>query len=60
LAEHGFEAKVVDYSFFEVTELFQRGREHINHVEALTDAYHLTFGDQEVMVAYLLEVRRRN
>jgi S-methylmethionine-dependent homocysteine/selenocysteine methylase/SAM-dependent methyltransferase len=60
MAEHGFEAKVVDYSFFEVTELFQRGREHINHVEALTDAYHLTFGDQEVMVAYLLEVRRRN
>ncbi|MEA2378768.1 MAG: hypothetical protein QOD13_2675, partial [Thermoleophilaceae bacterium] len=32
--------------------------EHIKHVEGLTDAYHLTFGDQEVMVAYLLEVRR--
>ncbi|MBA3264160.1 MAG: homocysteine S-methyltransferase family protein [Thermoleophilaceae bacterium] len=58
LAERGFEAKVVDYSFFEVTELFQRGREHINHVEALTDAYHLAFGGQDVMVAYLLEVRR--
>jgi S-methylmethionine-dependent homocysteine/selenocysteine methylase/SAM-dependent methyltransferase len=59
LAQAGFEAKVVDYSFFEVTELFQRGSEHIRHVEELTDAYHLTFGDQEVMVAYLLEVRRR-
>jgi S-methylmethionine-dependent homocysteine/selenocysteine methylase/SAM-dependent methyltransferase len=60
LAERGFEAKVVDYSFFEVTELFQRGSEHIAHVEGLTDAYHLTFGGQEVMVAYLLEVRRKN
>jgi SAM-dependent methyltransferase len=60
LAERGFEAKVVDYSFFEVTDLFQRGREHIAHVEELTDAYHLSFGGQEVMVAYLLEVRRKN
>jgi SAM-dependent methyltransferase len=60
LAEHGFEAKVVDYSFFEETDLFERSREHINHVEELTDAYHVTLGDQEVMVAYLLEVRRRN
>jgi len=60
MAARGFEAKVVDYSFFEVTDLFQRSREHIAHVEQLTDAYHLTFGGQEVMVAYLLEVRRRN
>jgi S-methylmethionine-dependent homocysteine/selenocysteine methylase/SAM-dependent methyltransferase len=60
LAEQGFEAKVVDYSFFEITDLFQRGSEHIKHVEELTDAYHLSLGRQEVMVAYLLEVRRRN
>jgi SAM-dependent methyltransferase len=60
LAEHGFEATVVDYSFFEVTDLFARGAEHIAQVEQLTDAYHLRFGDQPVMVSYLLEVRRRN
>jgi S-methylmethionine-dependent homocysteine/selenocysteine methylase/SAM-dependent methyltransferase len=60
LAEQGFEAKVVEFSFFELAEPFQRGREHIKHVEDLTDAYHLRFGDQDVMVAYLLEVRRRN
>jgi SAM-dependent methyltransferase len=60
LAEQGFEAKVVEFSFFELAEPFQRGREHIRHVEDLTDAYHLRFGDQDVMVAYLLEVRRRN
>ena len=60
LAERGFEAKVVDYSFFEAHDIFQRSREHIAHVEELTDAYHLNFGGQEVMVAYLLEVRRKN
>jgi S-methylmethionine-dependent homocysteine/selenocysteine methylase/SAM-dependent methyltransferase len=60
LAEHGFEATVVDYSFFEVTELLRRGAEHIAAVEELTDAYHLRFGDQSAVVAYLLEVRRRN
>ncbi len=58
LERHGFEARVVDYCFFELSEMFQRGREHIAHVEELTDAYHLTFGDQDVMVAYLLEVTR--
>ena len=36
---------MVDYSFFEVTDLFERGREHIKHVEELTDAYHFTFGE---------------
>jgi len=51
---------VVDCSFVELTELFQRGREHVKQAEDLSDAYHLRFGDQEVMVAYLLEVRRRD
>jgi S-methylmethionine-dependent homocysteine/selenocysteine methylase/SAM-dependent methyltransferase len=60
LAENGFEATVVDYSFFEVTDLFRRSSEHIQNVEELTDAYHMRFGDQSVMVAYLLEVRRKN
>ena len=59
LDEHGFEAKVVDYSFFEVTDVFERSREHIQHVEELTDAYHFAFGGSDVMVAYLLEVRRQ-
>lgn len=58
LEQNGLQAKVVDYSFFELSELFQQGREHIEHVEEMTDAYHFGFGDQHVMVAYLLEVTR--
>ena len=37
------------------------GPEHerqIARVEAQSDAYHLTFGDTDVMVAYLLEITK--
>ncbi|HEY1277418.1 MAG TPA: homocysteine S-methyltransferase family protein [Thermoleophilaceae bacterium] len=58
LHRHGFEARVADYAFFEFSDLFSSRKEHIERVEELSDAYHLTFGDRDVMVAYLLEVRR--
>jgi S-methylmethionine-dependent homocysteine/selenocysteine methylase/SAM-dependent methyltransferase len=58
LAEHGFSARVADFAFFEFHELFRDGREQIRRVEQLSDAYHLAIGDESVMVAYLLEVRR--
>ena len=32
----------------------------IQRVEQLSDAYHLTFGGEDVMIAYLLEVTRRS
>ena len=56
LAEHGLEARVVDFSFFEFHELFLDKREQIARVEELSDAYHLKLDDSDVMVAYLLEV----
>jgi SAM-dependent methyltransferase len=58
LEEHGFSARVVDFGFFEFHELFSDNREQIERVERLSDAYHLAIGDQDVMVAYLLGVRR--
>ncbi len=58
LAEHGFAARVADFAFFEFHELFRDGREQIRRVEQLSDAYHLAIGEESVMVAYLLEVRR--
>jgi S-methylmethionine-dependent homocysteine/selenocysteine methylase/SAM-dependent methyltransferase len=57
LEEHGFSASVVDFAFFEFHELFRGKREQIQRVEHLSDAYHLAIGDEDVMVAYLLEVR---
>ena len=58
LAAAGLEARVVDFSFFPFGPLFASGREQIVRVEQLSDAYHITVGDEDVMVAYLLEVTR--
>jgi S-methylmethionine-dependent homocysteine/selenocysteine methylase/SAM-dependent methyltransferase len=58
LEEHGFSARVVDFGFFEFRQLFRDKEEQIRRVEDLSDAYHLAIGDEDVMVAYLLEVRR--
>jgi S-methylmethionine-dependent homocysteine/selenocysteine methylase/tRNA1(Val) A37 N6-methylase TrmN6 len=55
----GYQARVVDFSFFEFSDLFQAKSEQIARVEAHSDAYHLTFGQTDVMVAYLLEITRK-
>ena len=55
----GFQSRVVDFSFFEFSDLFNTKREQIARVEAHSDAYHLTFGQTDVMVAYLLEITRK-
>lgn len=60
LAEGGFQTKVVDFSFFPFGPVFEQNKEQISRVEQLSDAYHLRFADDDVMVAYLLEVTRTN
>jgi hypothetical protein len=61
LIEHeGLSARVVDYSFAPATPVLMDNIEQIRRVERMSDAYHLTFGDQTVLVAYLLEVGRRD
>jgi S-methylmethionine-dependent homocysteine/selenocysteine methylase/SAM-dependent methyltransferase len=55
----GYEARVVDFSFFEFSDLFSSKREQIARVETHSDAYHLTFGGTDVMVAYLIEITRK-
>ena len=52
----GYQSRVVDFAFFEFHELFDEKSDQIARVEALSDAYHLKLGDQDVMVAYLIEV----
>jgi hypothetical protein len=59
LDRHGYQARVVDFSFFEFTELSREKSEQIERVEADSDAYHLTFGESELMIAYLLEIKRK-
>ena len=57
LAEHGF-ARASSTSLLRLPRLFQHRRRQIERVEELSDAYHLRFKDEDVMVAYLLEVGR--
>jgi S-methylmethionine-dependent homocysteine/selenocysteine methylase len=57
LADKGLGARVVDYSFFPFGPAFQRNRVQIERVEESSDAYHLSFRDEDVIVAYLLELR---
>jgi S-methylmethionine-dependent homocysteine/selenocysteine methylase/SAM-dependent methyltransferase len=57
LERHGMTARVVEFSPFPFTPIFSQRKAQIERVEELSDAYHLKFGDGDVMVAYLLEVR---
>jgi release factor glutamine methyltransferase len=59
LAVGGLEARVVEFSFFPFGPLFERSHAQIERVEQLSDAYHIQVGDEDVMVAYLLEVTHR-
>jgi hypothetical protein len=56
LARAGYEARVVDFAFFDFHQLFTERKKQIDRVEELSDAYHLNFRDEDVMVAYLLEI----
>ena len=59
LAASGFDATVVDYDLFPFPAALIEERTQIDRVEELSDAYHVRMSDQDVLVAYLLEVRRR-
>ena len=58
LAELGLRSRVLDFGFFPFTPVFDENREQIERVEQLSDAYHVLFADQPVLVAYLLELTR--
>jgi S-methylmethionine-dependent homocysteine/selenocysteine methylase/SAM-dependent methyltransferase len=52
----GFRAEVVDWAMYGFGPEHAAAREHIARVEELSDAHHLTVGDRDVVVAYLLEI----
>ncbi|MGH3992782.1 MAG: homocysteine S-methyltransferase family protein, partial [Pseudonocardiaceae bacterium] len=54
LERSGYRSRVVDFGFFEFHEVFAEKSDQIRRVEEQSDAYHLTLGDRDVMVAYLL------
>jgi SAM-dependent methyltransferase len=56
LERAGFRSRVADFAFFPFHDLFAERSEQIARVEELSDAYHLRLGNEDVMVAYLLEI----
>jgi homocysteine S-methyltransferase len=56
LERAGYKSRVVDFAFFPFHDLFDERSEQIARVEELSDAYHLKLGNEDVMVAYLLEI----
>jgi hypothetical protein len=59
LAACGLEVRVVDYGVFEFGPELDEHRVQIGRVERLSDAAHVRVGDRDLLVAYLLEIRRR-
>lgn len=59
LDQAGFEGRVIDFAFFHFSPVFYENIEQIKRVEQLSDAYHLQFGEADVMVMYLIEARRK-
>jgi S-methylmethionine-dependent homocysteine/selenocysteine methylase len=55
----GYQSRVADFGFFELNGIFGDKHEQIERVESSSDAYHLSIGDRETMVAYLLEITRK-
>ncbi len=56
----GLSCRVLDFSFFHFSSQFYENLKQIRLVEELSDAYHLSFGEEEVMVMYLLEIQHRS
>ena len=54
-----FNGEVIDYAFFHFSPVFYENIDQIRRVEQLSDAYHLQFGEDDVMVMYLLKVTRK-
>ena len=58
LQKAGLQARIVDYTFFPFSPLFEANRKQIERVKQLSDAFTIQLGGQDVMVAYLLEISR--
>lgn len=56
LEDAGLRGRVVDFGFFAFSEVFQENLKQIQRVEEQSDAFHLSFGEHNEMVFYLLEI----
>ena len=56
LQRNGLRSRVVDFAFLELGPGLAAYNDQIGRVEELSEAYHLRFGEEDTMVAYLLEI----
>jgi hypothetical protein len=56
LERNGLRSRVADFAFLELGPSLAGYEDQICRVEELCDAYHLRFGEEDTMVAYLLEI----
>ena len=57
--EHlGYDVRVADYAVVPIETVAERHSPQIEHVERHSDAYHLAIGEQDMVVAYLLEIAK--
>ena len=54
----GLRARVAEFGFFPFGAHFEENRPQIERVEQLSDAYHVTIGDRDLMLAYVLELTK--
>nr|MBA2636737.1 homocysteine S-methyltransferase family protein [Solirubrobacterales bacterium] len=59
LAAAGLEARVVEVGVFAFPPALGASVAQVERVEELSDGYHLAIGDHDLLVAYVLEIRRR-
>ncbi len=57
LARHGLSAEIVSWQLEPLPDEYRQQREHLAHVEQLSDGYTLDVGDEDVLVTYLLDIR---
>jgi hypothetical protein len=58
LERHGLRARVADFGFYPFTDAYRRVAEQVMRVERISDAHHLEIVGTDVVIAYLLEIRR--
>jgi homocysteine S-methyltransferase len=56
LAGAGLVARAVDFAVYPLPSDYEDSQAQVERVEKLSDAYHLSVGDQAALVAYLLEI----
>ena len=54
----GYDVRIADYAVVPLETVVEHPSRQIEHVELHSDAYHLTVGDQDMVVVYLLEITK--